>query len=115
MLARRARLEAEALAKRVNGLPAQSVPRPQTEQRANAVLTGSLPRTGSNSNDWWYGKLNKKTNNTHRIVFMNIGGLPSKKWYTKTRLLADWMEKWEADPTLSVPESLLTLPTPYSV
>ena len=38
--------------------------RPQTEQRENAALR-DLPRPGSDSNDWWYSKLPKKTIDTH--------------------------------------------------
>jgi hypothetical protein len=41
-----------------------------------------------------------KTNDTHCLVFLNIRGLPTKKWYNKTKLLAEWIEKWKANTTL---------------
>jgi hypothetical protein len=41
-----------------------------------------------------------KTTDTHRVVFLNIGGLPTKKWYEKTKKLAEWIEKWKADTML---------------
>jgi hypothetical protein len=96
VLEKPAPLEAEDPAKPVNRLPALPVTRPQ---RVTTVLRGP-PCSGRDSNDWWYAKLPTKTADIHQIVFLNLGGLLTKKWYNKTLLLAEWMEKWQADTTM---------------
>jgi hypothetical protein len=56
----------------------------QLERRQNDSLNNQ-PTTWRNPNDWWYSKMTPKMTDTHRVVFLNIGGLPTKKWYDKTK------------------------------
>jgi hypothetical protein len=80
----RAPLEAEAPARSVNLHDAPPVTGQQLERRQNDSLN-DLPMTGCDPNDWWYSKMPPKTTDTHRLVFLNLGGLPIKKWYDKTK------------------------------
>jgi hypothetical protein len=86
-------LEAEALARSVNLQDAPPVTRQQLEQRQNDSLN-NRPMTGRDPNNWWYSKMPPETTDTHRLVLLNIGGLPTKKWYDEWKMVQDEYYKW---------------------